>query len=84
MSCEKGYDDYHLWRLMIDGGHRGKGYGYRAMELIIEHVRSRPNATEITTAHDVSDGHAGEFYKKLGFGYTREKEQRELVMRLVL
>lgn len=84
MSCEKGYDDYHLWRLMIDGGHRGKGYGYRAMELIIEHVRSRPNATEITTAHDVSDGHAGEFYKKLGFGYTGEKEQRELVMRLVL
>jgi RimJ/RimL family protein N-acetyltransferase len=69
---------------MIDGGHRGKGYGYRAMELIIEHVRSRPNATEITTAHDVSDGHAGEFYKKLGFGYTGEKEQRELVMRLVL
>ena len=53
------------------------------MKLVLEHVKSRPNATEITTAHDKGDGHAGGFYERLGFEYTGEVNQCELVMRLV-
>jgi diamine N-acetyltransferase len=35
---------YYLWRFMIAGGHQGKGYGRRAMELLIEHVKTRSGA----------------------------------------
>ena len=80
---KKGFTGYFLWRFMIDGEHQGKGYGYRAMQLTIEHVKSRPNATKIITSHGTGDGHAGGFYEKLGFEYTGETDQDELVMRLV-
>ena len=70
-------DDYYLWRFMIDDEHQGKGYGFRAMELVIEHVKSRPNATQIITNQVTGDINAGEFYKKLGFEHTGEEDRGE-------
>ena len=37
--------EYFLWRFMIDARYQGMGFGRRAAALLIEHVRSRPNAT---------------------------------------
>ncbi|HIM89804.1 MAG TPA: GNAT family N-acetyltransferase [Dehalococcoidia bacterium] len=74
---KKGVDDYYLQRFMIDGEHRGKGYGFRAMELVIEHVKSRPNATQMTTNQVTGGSNAGEFYKKLGFEHTGEEDRCE-------
>ncbi|MCP4584139.1 MAG: GNAT family N-acetyltransferase [candidate division Zixibacteria bacterium] len=83
------YDDsekpeYYLWRFMIDARYQGKGYGYRAMELMIEHVKSRPNATEFTTSVVQADGGPQPFYEKLGFKLTGEYDDGEAMMRLVL
>ena len=74
----------HLWRFMIDRRYQGKGYGKKALELVIEHVNSRPNAKEITLSHVPSEGNAGKFYEKLGFKYTGKTVQNELEMKLNL
>ena len=42
--------EYSLWRLMIDHRHQRKGYGRRAVELLIEYVRTRPGATDSSPA----------------------------------
>ena len=75
---------YFLWRFMIDANYQGKGYGKEAMELIINHVKSRPKAKELLLSHSKSNGNAGDFYKKLGFEYTGKEIGDELVMSLEL
>ena len=37
-------DYYEVWRFMIDARYQSKGFGRRAMELGIAHVKTRPNA----------------------------------------
>lgn len=84
------YDDaeepvYFLWRLMVAESFQGLGYGRKAIDLLVEYVKTRPNATELKVSHvkDIA-GNPGPFYEKLGFEYTGEQEGSELVMRLAL
>lgn len=73
---------YYLWRFLIGAQHQGKGYGYQAMRLLIERVRRRPNAREMTLSY-VPDEHSPQpFYQKLGFVDTGEADEDELLMRL--
>ena len=72
---------YYLWRFMIAEEHQGKGYGRRALELVCEHVRTRPGAAELLLSCVPGDGSPGPFYERLGFTYTGEEEDGELVMR---
>jgi diamine N-acetyltransferase len=79
------YDDskaheYYLWRFMIDHRYQRRGFGFRAMELVTEHVRRRPGATKLLLSCVPGDGSPGPFYEKLGFAYTGEIDQGELVM----
>ena len=76
--------EYYLWRMMVDAAHQRKGYGRRAVELLVEHVRTRPGAKELFTSHVRTEGNAGKFYHKLGFAYTGEEHDNELIMKLEL
>jgi diamine N-acetyltransferase len=75
--------EYYLWRLMIDAQYQGKDYGRRALEIIVDHVRTRPNAKEFFLSICPGDGNPGPFYEKFGFKYTGEEEDGELMMKLV-
>jgi diamine N-acetyltransferase len=76
--------DLYLWRFMIDGRYQGKGYGKKALELVIKHAKSRPGIKEITLHHQPSKGNAGNFYEKLGFKHTGKILLGELEMTLKL
>lgn len=73
--------EYYLWRFMIDARHQGRGIGRAALELILDHVRARPGATELTTACVPAPGGPRPFYEKLGFVYTGVEKHGEQVMR---
>ena len=76
---------YEVWRFMIDAQYQGRGFGRRALELVIAHVRTRPHATELWLGHRPVPGNAGGFYQKLGFTYTGKVEEGgDVEMRLVL
>lgn len=77
---EKG--KYFLWRFMIDAQHQGKGYGRKAMELIIEHVKTRPHAEAFYTSHRKGEGSPEGFYLKMGFTHTGEVKGGEHLMKL--
>ena len=66
---------YYLWRMMIDAAHQRKGYGRRAMELLIDYVKTRPGASEITLAYVPGDGTPQPFYASLGFEETGEERK---------
>lgn len=83
------YDDpeeqeYFLWRLMIAYPHQGKGYGRQALRLLVEHVRTRPDATELLTSYVPVEGGPGPFYERLGFVPTGDMIGEEVVTRLAI
>lgn len=83
------YDDpeeqeYFLWRFMIAEHHHGKGFGRRALELLIEYVKTRPGATELRTSCGEGEGSPEGFYRKMGFERTGEMLGHEVELRLAL
>ena len=75
---------YYLWRFMIAGEHQGKGYGRRAMELLIEHVKTRPGAEELLLSYVPGEGSPEGFYRRLGFEPTGEENEGEIMASLRL
>ena len=83
------YDDpdepvYLLWRLMIAKPFQGLRYGARAIQLLIDHVRSRPSAKELLVSCEEGDGSPEGFYTKLGFIRTGKFQGDEIVLSLAL
>ena len=76
--------EFYLWRLMIAGPHQGKGYGRRAIELLLEYVKTRPGAKELLASYVPIEGGPEGFYRQLGFEPTGEVHGGEVVMRLAL
>jgi diamine N-acetyltransferase len=75
---------YFLWRLMVAGPHQGRGFGRRAVELLIDYIKTRPHAQTLGVSYQPSEGNPEGFYRKLGFRPTGEIEHGEVVMRLEL
>lgn len=69
---------YYLWRFMIDRRFQGMGFGKAAMELVIEYVRSQPEADGLCTSYVPMAGGPGEFYHRLGFVDTGDEDDGEL------
>lgn len=76
--------EYYLWRFMIDARYQRLGFGRRAIALLIEHVRTRPRATELLTSVVEGEGGPLPFYEGLGFALTGEYEDDEAILRLPL
>lgn len=83
------YDDpqeanYFLWRYMIDARYQKMGFGKRAMDLLLEYVRSRPGAHELRlSCHPGEDG-PEPFYRHYGFVLTGKMLENEAEMRIDL
>ncbi len=56
-----------LWRFMIDARYQRMGFGSRGLALVVEHVRSHPEATMLLTSYIPGNRAAGDFYLKFGF-----------------
>jgi diamine N-acetyltransferase len=84
LYLDKSKPEYYLWRLMVDQEHQGKGYGFVAMQMVIDFIRSMPKAKEFFTSYVPGKGNPSPFYRKLGFKDTGEMMEGEKVMRLEL
>ncbi|NDJ19458.1 GNAT family N-acetyltransferase [Myxacorys almedinensis] len=73
--------EYFLWRFMIGEQYQGRGYGRKALELFFAYVKTRPGAEAVETSCVPAKGGPGPFYEKMGFAYTGQAEDGELVMR---
>ena len=74
---------YYIWRFMIDAAHQRKGYGRRALQLVIDYARARPNAKDVTLSFVPAEGGPEPLYRSMGFVPTGEIEEGEVVARLV-
>jgi len=76
--------EYFLWRLMVAGSEQGKGYGRKAVEQLIEYLRTRPRADRLLTSYVPVEGGPEKFYRKLGFVPTGDVKEGEIVAALQL
>lgn len=74
---------YYLWRYMIDGKYQEFGFGKKALEQVIDYVKTRPDATEMVLSYVPAEGSPQGFYEKLGFRDTGVEHDGELEMKLV-
>lgn len=76
--------DYYLWRFMIGTPYQGYGYGRDAINLLIEYVRTRPQATELLVGCVLHPQGPFDFYIKTGFISTGVEEHGELILKMPL
>ena len=76
---------YFLWRLMIDKNHQGKGYGQAALKLIMDYVRTRPDADYLYSSYEPGEHGPEKFYlDKMGFEKTGKMLGDEVMIRIKL
>lgn len=79
---------YFLWRLLVALEHQGKGYGAATLGLIIDYVRTRPDAQVLLTSvvdQDINGPHSPlGFYLRQGFRLTGEVHGGEPLLELDL
>ena len=84
LEVQPAIPEYYLWRFMIDSQYQKNGLGRRATKLIIEHVKTLPNAAELLTSVIQAEGGPQVFYEKQGFELTGENVAGEAIMRFLL
>jgi diamine N-acetyltransferase len=57
---------HFLWRYMIAGPHQGKGYGRRALQIVIDDLKAQ-GAKELITSCGEGEASPEGFYRSLGF-----------------
>jgi diamine N-acetyltransferase len=83
------YDDaeepeYFLWRLMVAEQYHGMGFGRRAMELLVDYVKTRPGAKVLETSCGQGPGSPEGFYKRIGFERNGKMHGEEVGLSLAL
>ena len=71
-----------VWRLMVDAKHQHRGVGRAAMNLVIEHVRSKRLFQELAISYIPEEGGPEKLYLSLGFKPTGEMDEDEVIMKL--
>lgn len=76
---------FFLWRLMIDVRYQRLGFGRRALDLLVRHVRSRSQARRLLTSYVPGESGPERFYLEYGFRPTgRVDDDGEIELELLL
>ncbi|MCX5233569.1 GNAT family N-acetyltransferase [Streptomyces sp. NBC_00233] len=75
---------WFLWKLLVDRGYQGRGYGAEAVRQVAHLVRAE-GASELLTSYVPLDGGPAGFYQRLGFVPTGDLDGNgEVIVRLAL
>jgi diamine N-acetyltransferase len=79
-------DTFNIWHMMIDEKYQGKGYGTEAVKLCIDYIKSKPfgQSNEIILTCNMDNFNAIHMYEKLGFKDTGERDDDEIIMKLII
>lgn len=70
--------DYAICRFMVDHARQGQGIGRRAMALLLDELRARPDMRRITICYHTRNEGAKQFYAGFGFVETGIDEEGEM------
>ncbi len=71
--------EYSIWRLMVDCRRQGQGLGRRALQSLLDEIRSDPVACKVWISYVPGNEVASSFYASFGFVETEIDEEGEMV-----
>jgi diamine N-acetyltransferase len=72
---ESNPEEPDLWGIMVDEKYQGRGYGRKAVELVITLIKGRnPQARRLCVGYLPENSHARAFYRKCGFEVDRVQQ----------
>ena len=79
-------ENYNIWHMMIDEKYQGKGYGTIAVGLCIDYIKTKPfgQSNDVILTCNIDNHHAIHIYNQIGFNYTGEHDEDEIVMKMVI
>lgn len=79
-------ENYNIWHMMIDEKYQNKGYGTKAVELCLDYIKTQPfgKSNVVILTCNIDNLSAIHIYEKLGFADTGERDDDEMVMKLVI
>lgn len=80
---DDGTIELNIFRLMIDRRHQGRGYGGKALEMLVARLLADPRPRRITTCFVPENWVARRMYASLGFVETEVDEDGEIVAELM-
>ncbi|MBQ2699407.1 MAG: GNAT family N-acetyltransferase, partial [Firmicutes bacterium] len=78
--------EYDIWHMMIDAAEQGHGYGSRALDLVIDYIKSKPfgDSDRVALTCHKDNAAALRLYKKKGFSPTGIEDEDEIELVLML
>lgn len=76
------FNAYNLSQFFIDQRYQGKGFGYEAVNQILQLMREDGKYDKVVLCYIEGDDAAQKLYEKLGFCYTGEEDGDEIIMEL--
>ena len=78
--------EYDIWHMMIDAGEQGKGYGRKALDRVIEYIRTKPfgDSDRVALTCNRDNPIARKLYESRGFFPTGNEDEDEIELALIL
>ena len=78
--------EYDIWHMMIDEQMQGRGYGNKALERVIDYIKSKPfgNSGRIALTCNKNNPIARRLYESKGFSATGVEDEDEIELVLMI
>jgi len=78
--------EYDIWHMMIDEAKQGAGYGSKALDLVLDYIRTKPfgSSDKVTLTCNKDNAKAMKLYKSKGFTETGAEDEDEIELSLTL
>lgn len=78
--------EYDIWHMMIDKEEQGRGYGSKALDEVLEYIRTKPfgDSNRIALTCNKNQPIARRLYEKKGFRTTGNEDGDELELAMTL
>jgi len=73
-------DEYWIYRLMIDKRFQNRGFGKRALELVLDEIKKDKTRSRVFLGVDPAGAASVRVYEALGFKFTGEVYGKERIM----
>jgi len=83
---DKDVPEYDIWHMMIDKGEQGRGYGSKALDEVLDYIRTKPfgDSNRIALTCNKNQPIARRLYEKKGFCATGNEDGDELELAMTL
>lgn len=78
--------NYNLWRLMIDKDYQNRGFGRKAVQLVLDYIKAFPcgKAEYCWLSYEPENKAARQLYRSFGFEETGDMDGEEVIAVLML